>query len=586
MVTDLQEKVSHAFCDLTFSLLRNSTPSSANYNSTALYHPAQHNDAIPNHIHPSIHIDAIRELGLKFGLLRGRRNVSRNETKPSDTKRLCCPTCGEIVDRFQKSITLDDLLDCFELHGAEETTISSSQYRTLCPALVYGFLVVGGPTSIRADPCDDQSGCHKRHTCCHHHHHHHGHEHHPPDKTIRTVKEGQWKMYVIAIICTGIVCLASMVGIFLFPLLPRNYYNGLTSFMSSLAVGTLAGDALLHLIPHAYGLHSHAGVTSDATSENLTSRVPRCASHCGHEEHSSDYLMKTLVVISGIYLFYLIDVITSKLPGGQDASHHHHHQHNRRYPATKAEDQLSSATSVNKGLHISFNANKARKAIGGAEDELGKASDNHEDFKIATKNNRRSATAIEPSVSDDSEQQPLHTSSRRRSLRTRLHDFFASVRYVQRYAWVVLIADSVHNVSDGVTIGAAFGANMELGLTTTLAVLLHELPHELGDYAILITSGFTHLQALFFNLVTALTAYIGLLVGFLLSSGSEATQQWTLAAAAGIFLYVALVDLFPLLLPSADTSNWDVALHNAGLLLGFVIMFLLAAYEDKIKLPF
>ncbi|KAI0985889.1 hypothetical protein GJ496_007288 [Pomphorhynchus laevis] len=166
------------------------------------------------------------------------------------------------------------------------------------------------------------------------------------------------------------------------------------------------------------------------------------------------------------------------------------------------------------------------------------------------------------------------------------YGFSVNVKDVERYAWVVLIADSVHNVSDGVTIGAAFGVNIELGMTTTLAVLLHELPHELGDYAILITSGFTHLQALFFNLITAMTAFIGLLFGFLLSANSDATQQWTLAAAAGIFLYVALVDLFPLLVPSADTSNWDVVLHNAGLLLGFTIMFLLAAYEDKIKMMF
>ena len=124
---------------------------------------------------------------------------------------------------------------------------------------------------------------------------------------------------------------------------------------------------------------------------------------------------------------------------------------------------------------------------------------------------------------------------------------------------MVLIGDGIHNFADGLAIGAAFSQDLVLGMTTTLAVAFHELPHELGkrdiqkegmkdgellagDYAVLIQSGFSHYRALLWNFLSATTAVIGFFIGVALS-GDAGVRQWIFAVTVGMFLYIALVDL-------------------------------------------
>lgn len=125
--------------------------------------------------------------------------------------------------------------------------------------------------------------------------------------------------------------------------------------------------------------------------------------------------------------------------------------------------------------------------------------------------------------------------------------------------WMIILGDGIHNFADGLAIGAAFSEDLMLGLTTTIAVGCHELPHEfgkyysifryfliilifLGDYAVLINSGFSHCSALFWNFISATTAFIGFFVGAAVST-NESTRQWIFAVTIGMFLYIALVDL-------------------------------------------
>jgi zinc transporter ZupT len=106
----------------------------------------------------------------------------------------------------------------------------------------------------------------------------------------------------------------------------------------------------------------------------------------------------------------------------------------------------------------------------------------------------------------------------------------------------ILISDSIHNFADGIAIGASFAQSPSLGLSTTIAVFCHELPHEFGDYAILIKSGFTHIQALLFNLLSACTCIIGFYVGASVAT-SELVSQYIFSITAGMFLYIALVEI-------------------------------------------
>ena len=80
---------------------------------------------------------------------------------------------------------------------------------------------------------------------------------------------------------------------------------------------------------------------------------------------------------------------------------------------------------------------------------------------------------------------------------------------------LVLVGDGIHNFADGIAIGAAFRASLTIGATTSAAVLLHELPHEFGDFAIFVASGLSVKKALALNLLSALSAYLGLFIGTL-----------------------------------------------------------------------
>lgn len=147
----------------------------------------------------------------------------------------------------------------------------------------------------------------------------------------------------------------------------------------------------------------------------------------------------------------------------------------------------------------------------------------------------------------------------------------------------------MHNFSDGLAIGAAFSAGLTGGISTSVAVFCHELPHELGDFAVLLKAGMTVKQAIVYNLLSAMMAYVGMLIGTAVGQYAINITLWIFAVTAGMFLYVALVDMLPEML-HGDGENEEhgscpfgqFILQNLGLLLGFAIMLVIALYEDKI----
>lgn len=112
-------------------------------------------------------------------------------------------------------------------------------------------------------------------------------------------------------------------------------------------------------------------------------------------------------------------------------------------------------------------------------------------------------------------------------------------------AYLALIGDGLHNFMDGVAIAAAYLVSLPLGLATTVAVVAHEIPHELSDFSLLIYGGFKSSKALFFNLLSALTAILGALTVILLATNYSQLTSYLLPIAAGNFLYIATSDLFP-----------------------------------------
>lgn len=120
----------------------------------------------------------------------------------------------------------------------------------------------------------------------------------------------------------------------------------------------------------------------------------------------------------------------------------------------------------------------------------------------------------------------------------------------------LLGSDALHNFGDGMAIAAAFLVSPSLGLYTSIAVILHELPEELADYALLRGSGMSRRAALASLAIVQLTAGLGAAASLVASHWLAGARGLVLALAAGMFLYIALVDLFPAVVRARRTSAW------------------------------
>jgi zinc and cadmium transporter len=114
-----------------------------------------------------------------------------------------------------------------------------------------------------------------------------------------------------------------------------------------------------------------------------------------------------------------------------------------------------------------------------------------------------------------------------------------------RGGWSVILGDSIHNFCDGIIIAAAFLADTRLGVVTSLAIIAHEIPQEVGDYIVLLNAGFSRAKALFYNAVSGLSAVVGGIVGYFIVGPWEALFPYLLVIAASSFIYVAVADLIP-----------------------------------------
>lgn len=116
---------------------------------------------------------------------------------------------------------------------------------------------------------------------------------------------------------------------------------------------------------------------------------------------------------------------------------------------------------------------------------------------------------------------------------------------VHSVAYLTIFGDALHNFIDGIVIAASFLVSTELGIATTVAVLFHEIPHEIGDYAILVHGGWSRAKALWYNFLSALTAILGAIVVLVFARGLEEAPTVLLALAGSSFLYIAMTDLIP-----------------------------------------
>ncbi|TDG97386.1 hypothetical protein EPR50_G00225540 [Perca flavescens] len=307
-----------------------------------------------------------------------------------------------------------------------------------------------------------------------------------------------------------LITVGSMLGICLiFFNSCQETYTLILQLFVGLAVGTLSGDALLHLIPQILSLHDD---TLSHEDEHFT--------------EGKEYLWRILGIIAGIYGFFLIERIFSFFV----PSHGHGHS----------------------DLPLELNCN--------GQSQRGK-----------------SISTIQLGPVDDLEctdVSPEHVDRRSPSHQR---------QGVPLLAVMVIVGDSLHNFADGLVVGAAFSSSAETGMATTVAILCHEIPHEMGDFAVLLSSGLSVKTAVLMNFLSALTAFMGLYIGLFVSSEME-VQRWIFAVTAGIFLYLSLVEMLPeMSRVKTDRPCLMFLLQNLGLLMGWACLLLLALFEHELK---
>lgn len=113
------------------------------------------------------------------------------------------------------------------------------------------------------------------------------------------------------------------------------------------------------------------------------------------------------------------------------------------------------------------------------------------------------------------------------------------------FTYLSLVGDGIHNFIDGLIIGASFVVNINFGITSTFAIILHEIPQEIGDFGVLIYGGIGKGRALIFNFLSGITAILGAFIGYFYSSRFEHFLFLLMPLAAGGFIYIACCDLIP-----------------------------------------
>ncbi len=146
---------------------------------------------------------------------------------------------------------------------------------------------------------------------------------------------------------------------------------------------------------------------------------------------------------------------------------------------------------------------------------------------------------------------------------------------IHAFTYLNLIGDGAHNFMDGLIIGSSFVVNIHFGLATSFAIIMHEIPQEIGDFGVLVYGGMKRNKALFYNFLSALTAVLGTAIGYGLANASGVFLKLLMPMAAGGFIYIASCDLIPELHKQKDIKK--ATLSMAVFILGVAFMYFAAA---------
>ncbi|ELW52782.1 Serine/threonine-protein phosphatase 2B catalytic subunit gamma isoform [Tupaia chinensis] len=346
-----------------------------------------------------------------------------------------------------------------------------------------------------------------------------------------TLPSHQLAVWGYGLLCVTVISLCSLTGASVVPFMKKTFYKRLLLYFIALAIGTLYSNALFQLIPEAFGFDLH-----------------------------KDYVSKSAVVFGGFYLFFFTEKILKMLLKQKNERHHgHNHFASETLPSKKDQEEGVTEKLQN----------------GDLDHMIPQHCSSEPDGKATMADEKVMAGSL--SVQDlQASQSACH--------------WLKGVHYsdIGTLAWMITLSDGLHNFIDGLAIGASFTVSVFQGISTSVAILCEEFPHELGDFVILLNAGMSIQQALFFNFLSACCCYVGLAFGIL--AGSHFSANWIFALAGGMFLYIALADMFPEMneVCQEDERKGSIlvpfVIQNLGLLTGFSIMLVLTMYSGQIQI--
>jgi len=377
------------------------------------------------------------------------------------------------------------------------------------------------------------------------------------------VKPGSPEVWGYGLLMVTLISLTSIVGVGVLPLMSRSFYSRLLTSLIGLAVGSLVGSAIFHLIPAAFRL---------AEISNL------------YPNHS--YLWISLSIWLGMYLFFIIERFLKMFMDAKARRQGENlvfHSHSHALPPQR-EETLEKQMPVMK-------EEEGRLVVG--EESVTTLASPLEEREGCLRQDPSllysdSGSAIRSSFGH---QDKPHPAFRPTVEKVQALDARQGGSKIATVAWMIIFGDGIHNFIDGLSIGAAFSDSILTGISVSVAVLCEEFPHELGDFAVLLNAGMTMKQALMYNFLSACTCYLGLALGILLGE-LEGSSCYIFGLAGGMFLYISLVDMMPELNEAVETASRRsfgealtvFLLQNVGILVGIICLFTLALYQDNIQI--
>lgn len=143
---------------------------------------------------------------------------------------------------------------------------------------------------------------------------------------------------------------------------------------------------------------------------------------------------------------------------------------------------------------------------------------------------------------------------------------------VHAAGFLIVLGDGLHNFVDGILIAAAFMQDPGLGWATTVAVISHEIPQEVGDFLVLLSSGYSRARALWLNVLSSLAAVVGGLIGWLILSGASGILPYVLVLAAASFIYISVADLVPVLQRQRQPADFLIQFSLLAAGIGLVVL--------------